>query len=271
MSTVSELSRKQTAEKQKEYADVLVELNNEALELEKEIEKSEDKEYIKRVKLAFISLKQASYNYAINAVSNALISVKVEAALNNARKFIIKTIAVLESVYGDSRHESDGLTHNSEIHEELEESFNDKWRYKFICTLGYMIDYLKYFYGDNSKWKWNFVEIDGRFALLTKNMLNFKSYIKLLDPTYDGYAERSKHMNLVKRLLDKSSKEYRERYELKDKNPDDMYFAITLSEALQNICGSLGEKEKYTEQKRICDLWTKKLYGDLEEKKKNKK
>ncbi len=269
MSTVSELSRTQTIEKQKEYTDILDELTTMSLKLEKEIEKSEDKEYAKIVKLAFISLKQASYNYAVNAISNALISVKVEASLNNARKLIIKTIALLESVYGDSR--SEGLTHNAEIHEELEEQFSDKWRYKFICTLGYMIDYLKYFYGDNSKWKWNFVEIDGRFALLTKNMLNFKSYIKLLDPTYDGYVERSKHMNLVKRLLDKSSKEYRQRYELKDKKPEDMNFAIILSETLQNIYGSLGEKDKYTEQKRICDLWTKKLHGDLEEMKKNKK
>ncbi len=266
MVKVTEALRGQCKEKQREYEDKIESLEKRIIDIEKKIKDSEEANLDQKIDIAFMSLIQASYHYAINSVSYGTLAIKMEGELNEARKLVSKVIVLCEDVYGNATDES--LSYNEEVHEALEGKFDDKWKYNFICSLGYMIDYVKYFYGENSKWKWNFVELEGRFALLTKNMINFKSFIRLLEPGAVGYVERSNHMKLTKRLLAESSEQYRKRYELKDKNVEDMRFAINLSDALRVIHAYLGEADQSSEQKKVRDLWKKKLNEDIKKQEK---
>ena len=160
------------------------------------------------------------------------------------------------------------LSLNEEVHEFLKDKFSDEWRYKFICSFGYIIDYFKFCYGENSKWLQNFVEIEGRFALITKNIIDFKNYIRELSPEMDGYMYRVKLMNLAKSLIWISAEQYRAKYELQDRLPDDMKMALNMSGALRRIYIYLNETEEAEEQKKIYDLWKKKLDADLKDMKK---
>ena len=48
--------------------------------------------------------------------------------------------------------------------------------------MGFTIDSLEDGYGDNSKWKWSFVDLEGRFAATAKNLLNLRTFIAGMDP-----------------------------------------------------------------------------------------
>jgi len=133
---------------------------------------------------------------------------------------------------------------------------------------GYVIDYFKFCYGENSKWLQNFIEIEGRLALLSKNIIDFKSYIKELSPEVEGYIYRVKLMNLAKSLISASAEQYRTKYELQDRRPDDMKMALNLTGTLRRIYVYLNEVEEAEEQKKIYDLWKKKLDTDLKAMKK---
>ena len=79
---------------------------------------------------------------------------------------------------------------------------------------------------------------------------------------------RVKLMNLAKSLIWISAEQYRAKYELQDRLPDDMKMALNMSGALRRIYIYLNETEEAEEQKKIYDLWKKKLDADLKEMKK---
>ncbi len=68
--------------------------------------------------------------------------------------------------------------------------YDDEKRYEIIKKLGFTIETIEKAFGDNSKWKWSFVELEGRFATVAKNLIDFKSLVKGMDPTVDGYEIR---------------------------------------------------------------------------------
>ena len=50
-----------------------------------------------------------------------------------------------------------------------------------------------------------FVEIEGRYATIVKNLLDLKSLTAGLDPRADFYSERNAHLRITKELLDQSA------------------------------------------------------------------
>ena len=140
------------------------------------------------------------------------IDVRSENQLNDGRRYINKAIILLEEALGN--HSDDSLSLNDNIHEYLKDKLNDEWRYKFICSFGYVIDFFKYCYGETSKWLQNFYEIEWRFALISKNIIDFKNYIKELSPDVEGYIYRVKLMRLCKSLLSAAAEQHRTKYEL---------------------------------------------------------
>ncbi len=265
MAKVTGALKNQCADQQKSYKTKIEEIQKKIKALESGMLGVEEHDYPSKLDIAFLSLIEASYHYALNTISFTTLGVKMEAEVNTARKLMVKVMLLCEDVYGN---ESDmPLSYNEEAHLIVEEKFHDKWKYDFICSVGYMLDTLKDFYGDNSKWKWNFVELEGRLALLTKNMINFKSFIKLWEPGLEYYAERCEHMKLVKKLLQENADVYKMKYELSDKTIDDMRFAISLSSTLRMVYVYLGDMDNVNKQKKIVDLWTKKMNDDLKKSK----
>jgi len=97
---------------------------------------------------------------------------------------------------------------------------------------------------------------------------DIKNYIKELSPEVEGYLYRVKLMNMAKSLISASAEQYRVKYELQDRLPDDMKVALNMTGTLRRIYIYLNETEEAEEQKKIYDLWKKKLDSDLKAMKK---
>ena len=64
--------------------------------------------------------------------------------------------------------------------------FSDEKRISLLRKLGYSIQAVAEGFGENTKWKWAFVELRGRFATVAKNFLNLKTFVAGMDPRVDG-------------------------------------------------------------------------------------
>ncbi|MBN1298809.1 MAG: hypothetical protein JW997_03885 [Actinobacteria bacterium] len=223
---------------------------------------------MQRIELAEDNLILISYYVVLNALSISMLGVKNETYLNNARKCLYKCIIYLEEVVTNYIDEP-----LSEYEENLESiiSFSDDERYKLVRKLGYSIQAVEDGFGANSKWKWSFVEILGRYATVAKNLLDLKNMIKKLDPRVDGYDSRYNWLQLVKRLLQQAADKYREKYELSTQRIDDMKLAINYLSALKRLYLNLNEAQNMDVTKKKIDVWKIKMEADLKKKEEEKK
>lgn len=271
MAKISEAAKAECSRMQNKYKETLHVVESDIDKLEKELNSlNAEENYFeiaeKKIKLAVLYIRASSFVAVICNISIEYLDIKIENHLNDGRRYINKAIALLEEALGN--YSDDSLSLNEEVHEYLKDKFSDEWRYKFICSFGYVIDYFKFCYGENSKWIQNFIEIEGRFALISKNIIDFKNYIKELSPEIEGYVYRVKLLALAKSLISASAEQYRTKYELQDRRPDDMKIALNMTGTLRRIFVYLSESEEAEEQKKIYELWKKKLDSDLKAMKK---
>jgi hypothetical protein len=136
-------------------------------------------------------------------------------------------------------------------------------RFYLVRKLGLVIQMLADAFGDNSKWKWSFVELRGRFAVVSKNLLDMKKASKdYYDPRSADYEDTVRYIRLLKKILDRSASEYRDRYELSTRRIDDMRMAINFLIALRRISMILGEKEDSEEIRKKAVVWKEKMEND---------
>ena len=262
MGKASQAAKDRYQEKIKEYKALISQaLQNEA-EQQKGLTKNDLTQNHGRVDLSEKSLNLVSYFVLMNALSVSLLNIRNESYLNEARKALYKSIIYLEEVvspYLDvpfSEYE-DGI--------ESIETLDDHSRCRIIKKLGYSIRAVEDGFGSNSKWKWSFVELEGRFATVAKNLINLKTYIAGLDPRVEGYGVRIEHMNLVKDLLQKAADGYRQKYELSTRRIDDIQLAVNYLAALRRIYMLLGESENAEVAKRKIGIWKNKMELDIKE------
>ncbi len=236
----------------------------------KALEKQKDENpELNKVKAVSYYLDLVSVYCAMTELSLNLLGYKNESYLDQGRKSLYKAIILLESVVGNVIDQP--LGENSERLESIKD-LSDKEKLKLIRKIGYTISLLEDRYGKNSKWKWSFVEIEGRYATIAKNIFNFREYQAKNDPAIEGFDERYDLLMLVKELLISASSRYREKYELMNQNPDDMRKAISFLNALKRIHILLNEKEQIQNVSKRIELWTQKLEADIRAKEKmNKK
>lgn len=223
------------------------------------IEKGQNGEEYKKITLADESLNLASYFLLLNRISLSLLGVKNDAFLNDARKSCYKCVIYLEQVVTN-------LTDVpfSDYREALEkiEGFEDEKRYELTKKLGFTIQSVEDGFGENSKWRWSFVELEGRFATVVKNLINLKTVVAGLDPRVDGYQARIGHLNICKMLLQQAADRYREKYELSTLRIDDFKKAIGYLSALKRLHTSLGEANDAEIIKKKLDVWKSKMDAD---------
>jgi hypothetical protein len=128
--------------------------------------------------------------------------------------------------------------------------------------MGFTIHSVMDGYGENSKWKWSFVELEGRHATISKNIINMKTLISGMDPRVDGYEKRIAHLNLTKTLLQQAADRYRQKYELATLRIDDFKLAISYLSALRRLHQVIGEAEQSEIIKRKIDVWKEKMEDD---------
>ncbi len=194
-------------------------------------------------------------------LSVALLGGKNENILNEARKTLYKPIIYLEDIVTDlidapfSEYEKNVASING---------ISEKQRYYLIRKLGLAIDLVIEAYGENTKWRWSFAELEGRFAVVTKNIMDLKKISKTgLNPQAEDYDIVIYHLRLVKKLLAKCADKYREKYEVATNTVGDFRTAIQLLEALKRIHLILNEPKELEEVKRKLEIWNTKLENDI--------
>jgi len=212
-----------------------------------------------RFRVAGECLNQVSYYCLMHYLSVSLLDVKNEGFLNEARKSCYKSIISLEQTVSPlvdaafSEYET-GVVGLGEL--------PDGVKLAYLRKLGFAIDSVAEGYGSNTKWKWSFVELEGRYAVVAKNLLNLKTFLAQQDPRVEGYPQRQAHMSLARRLLQQSADRYREKYELSTQRLDDIKQATLFLSALRRLYVLLGEAEEAEVIKRKIDIWKAKMEDD---------
>lgn len=222
--------------------------------------KQGENENLNTLQIAALYVDLVSIYCAMTDLSLNLLGYKNESYLDLGRKSLYKALILMEGMLSNSIDIP--LNENYELLSSLED-YSDGDRLKLIRRFGYTISLLSDRYGENSKWKWSFVEIEGRYAVISKNFFNFKRYQQMNNPNIDGFDDRYDYMLLIKDLLLRSSNRYREKYELTSHSPEDMKKAIDFLRALKRIYILFKENNDLQNVSKRIELWSQKLEIDI--------
>jgi hypothetical protein len=201
-----------------------------------------------------------SYYIVGSKISLAMLETRNEDMLNNGRKAIIKAITYMEDIVSPYL---DAPVSDYQERLDLIEQINAKQRCLLIRKMGIAIELLVNAYGDNTKWRWSFVDIEGRAAIVTKNFFDMKNAVVNLDLRSPFYEFTVCHLQFSKKLLAKIADRYREKYELSGSVPDDLKQGINFLNALRRIHILLGESDAAELAKKKADVWAAKLDADI--------
>ncbi len=260
MAKVSEVARKKYSEKIKVYKKKIeVQLLKEKQILQ--IIKNDDTgASFKKLMLADENLDVVSFYLLMNSLSLSLLGIKNETYLNDGRKACFKTLIYLEEVFTDFLD-----VPFSEYEEKINEvsAFSEDNRYDLIRKTGFSIDAINLAFGDNSKWKWSFVDMNGRLACVSKNCMDLKKMTAGMDPRVPGYQVRIKQLNLSRRLLQQSADSFRKKYELSTNRIDDFKRALGFLASLKRLSILLKRNSDVDALKKKIDIWKTKMDTDI--------
>ena len=197
---------------------------------------------------------------AQNELSLKILEVKNNDALNEARKVLYRAIIYLEDLVSNFIDVS--YSELAEKYEAISHISLEK-RYYISRKLGLAINLLEEAFGENSKWKWSFVELKGRFAVVAKNLLDMRTHAKdYFDPNSPLYETAVQYVRMVNQLLESSASGYRDKYELSTRRLDDMRNAIKFLLARHKIAMAIGDKTYAEEVKKKALVWRDKMDAD---------
>ena len=211
--------------------------------------------------LAHLILEEIGAFIMISKLSLKKLDIKNEATLNQARKNLYLVIQIFEEMLG--REIDAPLTHNEKLLEKFSELHSNLERFELIKKIAVYLQTIKYLYGDNSKWKWSFVELEGRLVAVFKNIISFTQLFKNLDPSIEGYHERMDLLRVLNEQIDYVSERYRSKYELTGKGIDDMKSALGFLSFKKRIAVLMGDNEMVSNCKKKIETWKKKLNDDI--------
>jgi hypothetical protein len=197
--------------------------------------------------LADKMLNLASNYMAINGICRSILNLREEESLNEARKAISKAIIYMENIVTGKVD-----VPFSEYEKNLAElsTVNSEKKYYMARKIGAAIDLLKFGYGNNTKWRWSFVDIEARFTIVVKNLLDLKQALSGADPSSPDYTPMLYHIRLIKDLLSQQAARFQERYSLVSKSISDIEHAMSFLSVLRNLHSLLGEKFEVEETKK---------------------
>ena len=260
MAKITEQARKNYSDYITKYKKVIDEIVNRENKFNADLKAEKvEKPECGKIEIADGVLNLSSYYILFNTLSANLLGVKNENYLNDARKAIYKALILIEGVVTNIID-----IPFSELTEHLEKinEFSDIKRFEFSKKLAFTIDVLKEAFGENSKWKWSFVELEGRSATIIKNLMNYRTLIAGMDPTSDNYEVKMNHLMMIKKLLMNAATRYREKYELNTFRIDDFKLALNYLSSLRRLHLYLGENNDAETVKKNLEIWKTKMEKD---------
>ncbi|MCR5436519.1 MAG: hypothetical protein K6E97_05605 [Treponema sp.] len=260
MAKISEETRENYAQAIKPYKDKIAQILSKEKTMLASMHKGDADLELKKITLCEDMIYISSLYVAQNSVSLKLMEVKNNDALNESRKILYKAIIYLEEIV--SNFIDCPFSDLAPYHEKISSVDIDR-RYLIIRKLGLSIQVLKDAFGDNSKWKWSFVELEGRFTTVTKNLIDMKEANKdYFDPRSEHYETTVLFIRLIIKLLNNAANGYRDRYELSTRRIDDMRDAIKYLLALRKVYIVLGQSDQAEEVKKKAVVWKDKMDAD---------
>jgi hypothetical protein len=260
MAKITSEDRHQYFEKIRPYKDQIQSLLKREYTVLQIIKKDSQGAAFKRLTLVEEMISLTAYYIILSGVSQSMLKLRNEEALNDGRKSIYKAVIYLEEVVSallDAPF--------SEYEEKLAEigPVDARRRYAIIRKVGLAIQLLENAYGDNTKWRWAFVELEGRFAAVAKNIIDLKTAVANTDPRSPDYEPTVNHLRLIKKLLMQAAVRYREKYELSTNRIDDFKMSIHFLNSLRRLHNLFGEREESETLKKKADIWSSKLEVDI--------
>ncbi|QQO08552.1 hypothetical protein [Breznakiella homolactica] len=263
MAKISNEERHQYLEKTKPYRETIDSIIAREKNILGVIQKDPNGAVFKKLTLAEDMLNLASHYIILSTVSQSMLKVKNEDALNDGRKALYKAIIYLEEIV--TSYVDVPFADYEDKLEELE-SVDSARRYLLMRKTGLAIQLMENAYGDNTKWKWSFVDLEGRFAAVSKNIFDLKNAVVNMDPRSPNYESTVYHLRMIKKLLMQAADRYREKYELSTNRIDDFKLGISFLGALRRIHVILGDRDDAETVKKKYDIWSAKLEADIKKK-----
>lgn len=192
-----------------------------------------------------------------------MMNVKNEKFLDTARKEFYKVLQLMEDTVGK---EADRSLKENEDYLKMIDRVTPLQLLRFIQRLHLTIKTIFERLGESSKWRWSFVEIQARVAVITKNIINFSDIQRYRDPRSPFYKERQELLQICRKSLEDAAQQYRVKYENSTKVPEDMLRSIELLTVLRRIHILFGDSDEATKLKNRIEA----LRGNLEKVEKDK-
>lgn len=259
MAKISETTRLEFADAIKPYQSKIAVVLEKEKSVKNSLSSAPDAPY-KKLSLCEDMIYVSSLYMAQNSLSWKILEVKNNDVLNDARKILYKAIIYLEELVTNIIDISYG-----ELAEQYEQIANYpvEKRFYLIRKLGLAIELLEDAFGDNSKWKWSFVELKGRFAVVAKNLVDMRSAAKsYFDPNDADYKTVVLYVRMLVKILEASAAGYRDKYELSTRRIDDMRNGIKFLLARQKLALALNDSKTAEEVKKKAIVWKDKMNAD---------
>jgi len=268
MAKVSSEERVLYQQKIKPYQEKINEIKAREKSILLGLQKDSSDATLKRLNLVNEMLNLASYQIVIDSVSKSRLKTKDENILNDGRKTLYKGVIYFEEAvtnyvdvpFADYEEKLAGIT-----------SLDAAQRYYLVRKMGLAINMIEDAYGDNTKWRWTFVELEGRFAAVAKNILDLKNAVANTDPRSPNYEATVYHVRMIKKLLNQAADRYREKYELSTSRIDDFKQGINFLGSLRRINVLMGDREDAETVKKKLEIWSAKLETDIKNMESHKK
>ena len=260
MAKVSEEAKRKYSEKIKAYKKMVEDQLQKEQQIIHILKNDDSGAGFKKLMLANETLNVVSYYLLMNELSLALLGIKNEAFLNDGRKACFKALIYLEEVFTDYL---DVPFSDYEDYLEAVAGFSDEERFNLIRKSGFSIDSVNHAFGEGSKWKWSFVDMNGRLACIAKNCMDLKKMAAGMDPRIPGYQVRLQQLNLTRRLLQQSADDFRKKYELSTNRIDDFKRAIGFLASLKRLSIVLKRHSDVDALKKKIDIWKIKMDADV--------
>ncbi|MDR3302206.1 MAG: hypothetical protein LBT01_06725 [Spirochaetaceae bacterium] len=247
MKSGSEDRQKHFQERTKVFQEKIQDFIKKEAEALEECRKDPQTAAVKLYYLANDMLDLTSHYIVISGVSRAVLNERDAAVLNEARKTVFKALIYLENIV---TRKVDAQFSEYEKNLAEIESIDIDTRYRLVLKIGFTISLLIQAYGDNTKWKWSFVDIEGRYAVIAKNLFDMKAFYSQLSLDSPHYATTVAYLDRLKKLLNDTADRYHERFEIATQRPEDLMSAINLLRALHRICAAMNEKDDAEQTKK---------------------
>ncbi len=263
MAKITEESRIRFETKSTPYRELIKKYQQREKMLLDKIKQEESGTAYSKIQLVDDAIYMATIYMTINKMSVAILDTKNNDALEQARKSLMRANMYLGEVV--TKLIDAPYSEYSEKLEELE-NFPIQKRYYLICKFGLAIDMLIDDFGDNTKWRWTWVDLRGDYATVAKNLLDMAAAGRdYFDPNMQDYEVTVRYVRLLKELFEDSSEQFRNKYELSTRRIDDMRKAIQYALALKRIYTLMGDKENSEEMKKKAEVWRLRMDSDQKE------